>query len=101
MKNAREFLLEWEEKNNPFYPHSCKWTIEKAFRFAKEYDDYVLSVTNATEKSSTNCDETDIRDSLLEEAGILVGHPATNISATVDISCKEWQEKYQRWCNES
>ena len=34
---------------------------------------------------------------LLERAKGLVGHPATNISASTDISCDIWQSDYEDW----
>lgn len=43
----------------------------------------------------------DVRVSLLERAAALVGNPATNISASTDFACDEWQKDYESWCNES
>ena len=34
---------------------------------------------------------------LLERAKELVGHPATNISASTDIACDIWQSDYEDW----
>ena len=34
---------------------------------------------------------------LLKEAKNLVGHPATNISASTDLACENWQKDYDDW----
>lgn len=34
---------------------------------------------------------------LLERARGLVGHPATNISASTDLACENWQKDYNNW----
>ena len=34
---------------------------------------------------------------LLERAKGLVGHPATNISASTNIACENWQNDYEDW----
>lgn len=34
---------------------------------------------------------------LLERAKALVGNPGTNISASTDIACENWQKDYEDW----
>ena len=34
---------------------------------------------------------------LLKKAKNLVGHPATNISASIDLACENWQKDYHDW----
>lgn len=34
---------------------------------------------------------------LLERAKDLVGNPGTNISASTDIACENWQKDYEEW----
>lgn len=40
-------------------------------------------------------EQVDISDELLKEASKLVGHPATNLSGSVDVACMEWHKKYE------
>ena len=68
---------------------------------AKElFDEYTNSETTIFDLEKKVLDLFNVSDSLLSEANDLVGHPATNISGSVDVACMNWREKYERLVNE-
>lgn len=38
-----------------------------------------------------------IQETFLKKAYGLIGHPCTNISASTDIACQEWRQKYEQF----
>jgi hypothetical protein len=75
-------------KNETF---NYEQVIEIANRTTKHFETTIEDVTAENEQYQRDFNKA---VDLLHKASNLIGHPATNQSATIDIACENWQKEF-------